>query len=277
MDADPGLFGPDSVTWRVHGDPMMWVAGLRALYLQALHPRAMWGVYQNSDFKTDPWGRLMRTADYVGVVTYGTGERVDRAATHLRRLHSRLRGHDPDTDESYRLDEPDLLRWVHCCEADSFLTTMCRAGMRLTDEEADQYVAEQRTSATLVGLDAEDVPGDVEELRTYFETVRPELRTTREARRAAFFVLAPPMPPLVSVSPARPAWAAVASLAFALMPRWARRMYGAPGLPTTDLTATVSAAAMRRSLTVLPPSLRDGPHLKGAKRRLQEPAGSGGG
>lgn len=54
--ADPGLFGPESVTWQLHGDPMMWVGGVRALYLQALHPRAVRGVMQNSDFRKDAWG-----------------------------------------------------------------------------------------------------------------------------------------------------------------------------------------------------------------------------
>lgn len=53
---DPGLFTPDSVTWQMHGDPMMWVAGIRALYLQALHPRALRGVMQNSDFRREAWG-----------------------------------------------------------------------------------------------------------------------------------------------------------------------------------------------------------------------------
>ena len=72
VPGDPGLFGPGSITWRVHGDPIMWIAGLRALLLQALHPAAMAGVLSHSDFRADPWGRLFRTADYVGVVSFGS-------------------------------------------------------------------------------------------------------------------------------------------------------------------------------------------------------------
>jgi len=67
---DVGLFGPDSVTWRVQSDPIMWVAGLRALLLQAVHPAAMAGVLDHSDFRADPWGRLSRTANYVGTVAF---------------------------------------------------------------------------------------------------------------------------------------------------------------------------------------------------------------
>src|SRR5690606_15603517 len=71
-DDDLGLFGPGSVTWRVHAEPILAVAGLRALYFQGLHPRAMAGMAQNSAYKSDPWGRLMRTVRYVGTTVYGT-------------------------------------------------------------------------------------------------------------------------------------------------------------------------------------------------------------
>ncbi|MFE3937172.1 oxygenase MpaB family protein, partial [Streptomyces goshikiensis] len=76
---DPGLYGPGSVTWQCHGDPVMWIAGVRALYLQALHPRAVRGVMENSDFRADAWGRLLRTADFVGTLTYGTTDAAERA------------------------------------------------------------------------------------------------------------------------------------------------------------------------------------------------------
>ena len=86
-EPDHGLFGPDSVTWQVHGDPAMWVAGIRSLYLQALHPLAVAAVVQNSDFRAAPLGRLIRTADFVGVSTYGTHEEVERASARVRRVH----------------------------------------------------------------------------------------------------------------------------------------------------------------------------------------------
>jgi ER-bound oxygenase mpaB/B'/Rubber oxygenase, catalytic domain len=144
---DPGLFGPSSVTWQMHGDPMMWVAGVRALYLQALHPRAVRGVMQNSDFRNDAWGRLMRTANFVGTITYGTTEAAERAGARVRKIHTMLSATDPDTGESYGVDEPDLLLWVHCAEVDSYLHVTRRSGFRLTDAQADRYIAEQRAGA----------------------------------------------------------------------------------------------------------------------------------
>ncbi|GAA3836302.1 oxygenase MpaB family protein [Streptomyces phyllanthi] len=224
---DPGLFGPDSVTWQTHGDPMMWVAGIRALYLQALHPRAVRGVIQNSDFRHDAWGRLMRTADFVGTITYGTTEAAEKAGARIRRIHSRLSATDPDTGERYPVDEPELLLWVHCAEIDSYLHVQRHSGFPLTDAAADRYIAEQRVSARLVGLDPGEVPCDQVELAAYFEKVRPELAARTEAREVDDFLLRPPVPR--SLVPARALlWRRVANLAYASLPPYAHELYGRP-------------------------------------------------
>jgi uncharacterized protein (DUF2236 family) len=139
---DPGLYGPASVTWKIHADPAMVLGGLRALLLQALHPLAMAGVVQHSNYRSDPWGRLLRTADYVSTVTFGTTEEAQRAAARVRAIHARLSGIEPESRMPYRVDDPALLLWVHCCEVDSFLCTYLRCGGRLRSSEADTYVAE---------------------------------------------------------------------------------------------------------------------------------------
>ncbi len=248
----------------------MAVGGLRALLLQALHPLAMAGVAQNSDFRTDPWGRLQRTADYVGVTTYGTTAEAEKLSARIRRIHSHIRGVEPESGEPYRADDPELLRWIHCCEVGSFLTAYQRGGGPLSAEEADTYLGEQTLSAQLVGLDPEEVPATVAELDAYFAAMRPRLRVTAEAREAARFILLPPMPRLLAVgTPARPAWAGLATLAFALLPPWARRMYSLPGLPVTDIAATVAVRGMRTALSALPPALRDGPHVRAAQARME--------
>lgn len=270
---DPGLFGPDSITWRVHGDPVLAVGGLRALVLQALHPLAMAGVAQHSGFRSDPWGRLQRTAEYIGQLSFGTTEDAQRAAARVRGIHRKLTGTHPDTGAPFRIDEPELLLWVHCCEVDSFLSTVRRAGSPLTDADAQRYLSEQVLAATLVGLPAESVPATSADLADYFADVRPQLRLTAEAREAARFLLLPPMPTWVQwLTPARPAWGGLAGLGFALLPRWARRCYRLPGLPTTDTGATAAVRTLRRSLLALPASVREGPHQKAARERLAEPA-----
>ena len=268
-DPDPGLYGPDSVTWRVHADPSMALAGLRALFLQAVHPLAMAGVAQHSDFRTDPWGRLFRTAEYVGTTTYGTTAQAQRAGAKVRGIHRRLQGVEPESGRAYRVDDPELLRWVHCVEVESFLSTAVRCGLRVSAADRDRYYAEQTRGSALVGLTPADVPGSVAQMKQYFADMQPQLGVTAEGRRAATFVLWPPMPSLVQLgTPARPAWIALAAAAFAMLPRWARRMYRLPGLPLLDLGASAAGMAFRSGLLVVPERLRNGPSLKDAKARL---------
>jgi uncharacterized protein (DUF2236 family) len=230
----------------------------------------MAGVAAHSDFRTDPWGRLFRTADYVGVTTYGTTEEAGRAAARVRGIHRRLDARDPETGQRFRLDTPELLLWVHCAEVDSFLSTTRRAGLRLTDAEADRYVDEQRRSARLVGLDpdADGVPATVAELADYFDELRPALRLSPAAIEAGRFLVVPPMPWRIRLgTPAVPAWLSLATLGFALLPRWARQLYAVPALPLSDLAATASARALRTALSAVPPAWRDGPRVTEAKAR----------
>ena len=264
------LFPPDTVTWRVHADPTMALGGLRALLLQAVHPVAMAGVAAHSGFRDDPWGRLLRTAEYVGTVTFGTPEEAERAAARVRGLHRRQpRVVDEESGETFRIDDPELLLWVHCCETDSFLATYARCGGPLDAGDADRYFAEQVRSAELIGIPPAMVPADAAAMAAYFERMRPRLRVTPEARSAARFVLLPPMPRLVAVAtPARPAWITLAGTAFAMLPRWTRRLYRLPVVPGSDVATTLYGRALRRGLVSLPPALREGPHVKAAKARL---------
>jgi uncharacterized protein (DUF2236 family) len=264
-----GLFGPGSVTWRVHADPVFPIAGVRALILQALHPLTMAAVAQQRGFEDDFWGRLERTGQYVSALTYAPEEIALRTAAKVRGIHRRLRGTDPETGETFRLDRPDLLLWVHCCEVESFLTTARRAGAPISRQDADAYLREQVRSATLIGIPEEIVPASVAGMEQYFRHVRPELRLTDDATRGVRVLVAPPMSKKVRLlTPARPAWAGLAGLAFALMPSWARRMYRLPGLPTTDLAATAAVRALRAGATVLPDRWSGPPEVLAARAEL---------
>ncbi|MFY1700318.1 oxygenase MpaB family protein [Micromonospora sp. WMMA1923] len=277
MDSDDfGLFGPGSVTWQVHEEPILIVAGLRSLYLQTLHPRAMAGVAQNSSYRSDAWGRLVRTSEYVETVVWGTTAQAEAAGRRVRARHARLRGRDLSTGEEFRVDQPDLLRWVHVTEVESFVTTARRAGLALTDAEVDGYYTEQRRAAALVGLDPATVPGTAAEIAEYYRQVRGELRMTREAAETALFLTAPPIPWRLSL-PARlglslgpPRWAyfGIAGTAISLLPAWARRMYGGLGLPTTAWSADLSVRTLRVVLGALPRHLREGPNRQAARERL---------
>lgn len=275
MSTDTGFFGPDSLTWRLHADPIMGIAGLRALFFQALHPVAMAGVAQNSTFRDDPWGRLERTADYVGITSYGTVKEARRIGARVRGVHRKYSGRDVVTGRSYRVDDPDLLLWVHVSLVDSFLSVVRRSGMRLTEGDADSYLTEQVRVAELVGLDRADVPATTAELTAYLEGVRPTLVASPHAWDAARFVMAPPMPTFVSLAtPARPAWASLAGLSLSALPPWARRLYRLPVLPGSELATTAALRGLRASLMAIPEGVREGPHLKAGRRRLTKVATS---
>jgi uncharacterized protein (DUF2236 family) len=224
---DPGLFGPDSVAWRIHRDTSMFVGGLRALLLQTLHPLAMAGVAEHSDYRSDPWGRLRRTALYVGTTTYGSTSAATAAIGRVRSVHRHVRGIAPD-GRPYAATDPHLLAWVHATEVDSFLRAFRRyGGEPLSMADADRYVGEMAVVAREIGAD--DVPTDVAELRTWMQGVRPELMAGRQAYDAVRFLLVPPVP-LVTRGP----YGLITAAAVGLLPTFARRMLWLPQAPLVD-------------------------------------------
>ena len=151
---DDGFFGPASVTWRLAADLSSPVAGLRALHLQALHPLAMAGVDQHSDWRRDPVGRLAATSAYVATITYGDRASASRAAQRVRAIHEHVRGTDTVTGRPYAAGDPALLLWVHATFVDSRLAAAALFGGPLTALDADRYVAETVTEATPSGSHA---------------------------------------------------------------------------------------------------------------------------
>ncbi|MEM1333440.1 MAG: oxygenase MpaB family protein, partial [Actinomycetota bacterium] len=184
FDSDePGWFDDSAPIRRVHADASMFIGGMRAILFQSLHPRAMAGVAEHSDYRNDPWGRLQRTADFLAATTFGPATQAQRAIDVIHAVHRRVVG-TTSTGESYAANEPHLLRWVHIAEVDSFLTAHDRFGAeRLTAAERDGYVADTAVVARALGVDAP--PTSVAGLRDQIRSFRSELRGTPEARDAA--------------------------------------------------------------------------------------------
>jgi uncharacterized protein (DUF2236 family) len=232
-------FPPDAPIRRVLGDASMFVGGLRALLLQSLHPLAMAGVAEHSDYRSDPWGRLQRTAEFLSATTFGNVETAEEAIARVRRVHEHVRGVASD-GTPYSAGDPHLLMWVHIAELDSFLAAYQHHGSaRLTPAESDEYVRDAATVARKLGVI--DPPVTVAELRTAIEAYRPELRGTPEARDAARFLLLEPPLPL----PARAPYAALSAGAVALLPAWARRpLHLPPRLPVAERLAARPAGEL---------------------------------
>jgi uncharacterized protein (DUF2236 family) len=241
-----GLFPPGSATRRVIGDPAALIGGISALFLQALHPRAMAGVEQHSSFPEDFWPRLQRTAGYVTTLAFADLATAERAAARVRGIHRQVHGVDPVTGRPYSADDPDLLRWVHVSEVSSFAGAVRRLGL-IDAEEEDRFLAEQVRAGALLG--ATDLPADRAGVEAYFAAVRPELVSSPIARRAAARLLLAPLPwRLALLTPARPAWTFVAAVAVGLLPDWARGLYGIPRLPGSDAATTAGLATIRAAL-----------------------------
>ena len=252
-----GYFSPDSVTWRIHSDPAMLIGGIRALLEQALHPGAMSGVAAHSNFREDAWGRLQRTGDYVGTLTFGTREEADRLSARVRMIHEKL-----------KLDDPHLLLWVHMAMVDAFLDTALRSGLSLTADEQDQYLSEMVKFAELVGIDPAKCPSTVAQLEDYFRDIQPELAASDDAKRAALFIALPPLPPLLRFgTPIAPLWSGVTSLAAASLPKWAQQLYGWPTLPGQKATTDIAMKSLRGALGLMPSWFRESPQLRAAKSR----------
>ena len=234
----PRWFAADRPIRLVHGDASMFVGGLRALLLQSLHPLAMAGVAEHSDYRGDPWGRLQRTSTFLAFTTFGTAQDAQRAVDRVRGIHRRVHGIAAD-GRPYRADDPHLLEWVHIAEVDSFLLAYQRYGPKPLDQSGrDDEVADTARVAAALGV--QDPPRTEAQLRTRIADYRSELRSTESAREAARFLLVTPPLPLLARAP----YGVLAATSVSMLPAWARLPLRLPYLPPLEATAIRAAGSV---------------------------------
>lgn len=260
---DQGLFGPQSMAWRVHGDfTSMMTGGIAALLLQMLHPAALAGIWDHSRFREDRSGRLRRTAQFIAGTTYGGTGEAERLIAHVRAVHDRVEGHLPDGTR-YCASDPDLLRWVHVAEVYCFLAAYRRyRAPLLSTREQNRYYREMADLAERLG--AAPVPRTVAEVRKYLSTMRPQLRSD-ERTKEIVSLLAEPTPGLLNA----PFSKVAIDAAIDLLPSWAARMHGfalGPGRHVTRAQLAGMGVLLRWALD-------DGAASR-AQRRVSHPASS---
>jgi uncharacterized protein (DUF2236 family) len=200
------------------------------LLLQSLHPLAMAGVAQHSNYRGDPWGRLQRTSTFLAVTTFGTADDAQRAVDKVRGMHHRVHGISSD-GRPYQATDPHLLEWVHVAEADSFLRAHQLYGAAPLDQEGrDAYVADMAVIAGKLGVI--DPPRTERELTQRLNAFRPELSSSPEARDAARFLLLTPPLPLAARAP----YGVLSATAVSMLPLWARVPLLLPYFPPVELT-----------------------------------------
>lgn len=207
---DPGLLGPDSVSWEVIGDAAAFIGGIRALLVQAAHPEVVAGVEQHSRYRSDPLGRLSRTSAYVTETTYGAMPEVQAAVAAVRTAHAPVHGRS-SRDKPYSARDPRLAAWVHNVLTDSFLVAFQAYGPRpLTEGEADRFVEEQTRVGAL--LDAAPLPPTAHELSGWV-CQHPAIASSSAQAQAIAFVRRPPLPVAV-----RPGYRILFNAAVATLP-----------------------------------------------------------
>jgi uncharacterized protein (DUF2236 family) len=225
---DPGLFGPDAPCWIVHGElgPMLY-GGFASLMLQTLHPRAMAGVAQHSNYRNDPTGRLVRTARFVAGTTYGPMPFVEQLFAEVMGVHAHVHG-STNEGQPYSAYDPDLVTWVHITEVRQFLRSYLRYGpQHISREQQERYYREIAVIPFRLG--ATKVPQSIAEVEEYFSSMQPTLRATPEAIDAVRFLrkttLSTGQSRLSSLAN-RISHAIVVGAAIDLLPDYARRELG---------------------------------------------------
>jgi uncharacterized protein (DUF2236 family) len=252
----PRWFDESRPIFRVHSDASMFIGGMRALLLQSLHPLAMAGVAQHSDYRNDPWGRLQRTADFLATTTFGPADLAEQTINRIKAVHKTVVGTASD-GRAYSASDPHLLRWVHVAEVDSFLSAHQTYGAHpLTNEEADQYVADMAVIAHKLGVTAP--PTSVRGLRDQLAMFRPELKSTTESRDVSRYLL---LEPPLDVA-ARIPYSLIAAAAVAILPAWARADLRLPYLPITERAifrpiGNVIASTIRWATSINAPTSAD--------------------
>lgn len=240
---DSGLFGPDSACWKVHGDlASMMVGGIAALLLQMLHPGALAGVWDHSDFRRDMLGRLKRTARFIAGTTYGDRTEAQGLIDRVRGIHARVTGTLRD-GTPYAADDPDLLTWVHEAEVSAFLAAYLRyVDPGFPADEQDRYFRETAEVARRLG--ASRVPQSRAEVAAYFRNVRPQLRYDHRTREVAQALLSQRAPSAVTA----PAMSLAFDAAKALLPDWAAGLHGFRLSPPRRIAAQLGVQTLGRTL-----------------------------
>lgn len=224
--SDEALFARDTPIRMVHADIVaMMVGGIRGLLLQMLHPHALQGVLDHSNFRSDMHGRLRRTARFIAVTTFGHRDDAQAAIDRVNRIHAAVGGTLPD-GSPYSASDPRVLAWVHVAEATSFLAAYLRhVRPDMPGAEQDEYYRQFAVIALALGADP--VPTNRAEAEAIFRELRGDLAASPAAREVADLVLGQRpkgAPPAVQTL--------LGAEAVALLPPFARSMLGLerPGL-----------------------------------------------
>ncbi len=254
-----GLYGSESMTWRVASEAALTLGGSRAILMQLAHPLVAAGVSAHSRYMHDPFGRAESTFLLGQMLTFGSTRMVRQAAQRINRLHTHVHGTLPlragvyTHGATYDARDPELLLWVHATLIDTILLSYPLFFRPLSLAEQEQYYQESKSMVRLLGLSARAMPATVQDLRDYVHTMvyNNHLAATPQARQLARVVLFPPaswtLHPLLHFN---------LLLTCGLLPQPVRELYDLHWDDKRQHVFELATAGLRATLPHLPPSLR---------------------
>ena len=253
---------PGSITWRRAGDARLMVGAGYALLLQVSHPVVGAGVSEHSNFREDPWGRLVRTLDYTNTMVYGEPEEAVRMGRWVREMHKRIKGVDRH-GRRYHALEPEAYAWVHATLANAIVAGHARFGRPMSGAETEGFYAEWRGLGRLLGVRERDLPEDWVGFRAYFDRMVADRLECTDSVRDVLEALSRPTRPPVSALPdgawraARVPAARLGSLAtVGLLPAVLRERFGLRWTRAQELELRALGAVSRSATPAMPASLR---------------------
>ncbi len=265
-----GLYGPDTITWRVNREAVLLAGGGRALLLQVAHPLVAAGVEQHSNYREDPWGRLYRTLDLTTKIVFGDTETAEEAAERIRNVHQRVKGRTTEDagrypkGTPYDANDPELLMWVHATLVHTAMQVYSAYVGTLSHAEKLHYYEEQKRLGEMFGVPIEEQPESLPDFYEYFErTVEEELAVTSALVDVVDATMRPPLPFV-----ARPLVEAINLATVSLLPAKLRDELGLELGPNRRRLVSASRAVIRRALPILPRLFREFPPARSADRRV---------
>ena len=217
---EPALASPDSVSWQVFKNPLaLFIGGIGAVLLELAEPRVRTGVWEHTNFRADPLGRLRRTALAAMLTVYGPRSKAEAMIAAVGRAHARVTGTTP-AGVPYRADDAELLNWVQATAAFGFLEAYCQFVRPLDQADKDRYYAEGQRAAALYG--ATGAPGSEPALQALFAAMRSKLERSEIVSEFLEIMQRAPILP----APLAPAQRALVRAGVSLVPGWARAVLG---------------------------------------------------
>jgi len=268
---DPGLFGPHSTAWRLLKEPVLLLGGQRALLMQLADPLVAQAVIEHSDYREDPYGRLLRTLRWIVSVTFGTRQEAAMATEAVAAVHRNVRGRLPadrvaapyTAGAAYRAADPTLARWVLATVIHSSLVTYESVVRPVPGDDRDAYTREWLPVAGLFGIPDELCWADWASLETYVDAYVADLGGLGVgAREAAEVVFHPPASLLA------PVLAATTFMSVGLLPPRLRQGYGVRWTQLHHRAHQAGCVSLRAAHHVFPRRLRNSPFYLQAQARI---------